>query len=620
MKSQQSLRPKRDDVLLWSLVAQECATRCCTHATRDIETVTTRVKHEGFSFLTITLANFGKDFERCLDQGYIAPDSFAGFQRRAGLPQFLGGFLELVFSRGSGLLLCVPSTDAIRSVRQLTLMYGKIQLPCTRAREKAAYQGYIECEKDVVVEDNRRTPIDLEEFRRVSATLYGKVFLSIDRKIELNYAVPKHGPGATADRRHGNAKYRQCTWPRRLEKWFPMELYLLPTPLYEEELAVVDILDPEAEIPVRVISVPKTLKTPRIIGVEPTAMQYAQQSLLPLFLEEIKRSHLDSFLGFDDQTPNQEMARDGSLNCDLATLDLSEASDRVSNRLVQEMMGMRGPLYQATQACRSRKADVPGYGVQRLAKYASMGSALTFPIEAMVFLTIVVIGIEKALNRQITKRDLRALRGKVRIYGDDIIVPVEYVHSVVDALHTFGMKVNVRKSFWNGKFRESCGKEYYDGEDVSIVRVRQVLPTRRRHVQEIIAMVAFRNQLYWAGYWATCQWLDEKIRKLIKRFPVVYSSSPGLGRESVLASQQTGERTHPELHRPEVQALVVRSRIPKDTLEGAGALLKCLLLKQGRDWDARFAHLDPIQINADHLTRDGRASSVTLQTGWVTPY
>jgi len=608
------------------MIADESAIRCHTSTTHDKTTVVTRVKHEGFSFLTITLADFGKDFERSLDQGHVDSSAFCGFHRRRGLPRFLGGFLSQVFDRDSGVLLDEPNKLAILALRQLTLMYSKILLPCSDAREKGAYRSYVECEQDVVIEDARRSPIDLEAFRRVSTMLYRDLLISIDRKIYLDPPVPKHGPGATADRLHGNAKYSQRTWPRRLEESFPIESYLLPTPSYFEELAVVDILEPEAEIPVRVISVPKTLKTPRIIGIEPTAMQYAQQSLLPLILEGIKNFHLDSFLGFDDQTPNQRMAAEGSLFGDLATLDLSDASDRVSNQLVLEMTRSSGLLRKAIQACRSTKVDVDGYDVMSISKFASMGSALTFPMEAMVFLTIIFIGIERELNTQFSHSLLEEMRGRVRVYGDDIIVPVEFVSAVTEALELFGARVNRRKSFWNGKFRESCGKEYYDGFDVSIVKVRRVLPTSRRHVQELIATVALRNQLYWSGYWTTCQWLDEKIRKILKYYPVVRSSSPALGRESVLPVTQV-DRYSQTLHRPEVKAYIPYAKLPLDTLEGHGALLKCFLMKQGLDDEldesslsARMAHLWGSEINEDHLERAGRPRSVDIRLGWTTAW
>jgi hypothetical protein len=358
-------------------------------------------------------------------------------------------------------------------------------------------------------------------------------------------------------------------------------------------------------------------------------MQYAQQSLLPILLEGIRDFHLGSFLGSDDQTPNQRMAMRGSLNGELATLDLSEASDRVSNQLVLEMTHSSGKMRKAIQACRSRSAVVDGQVIKNLAKFASMGSALTFPIEEMVFLTLIFLGIEKALNTQTSPALVKRMRGKVRVYGDDIIVPVEFVPAVIDSLELFGAKVNRRKSFWNGKFRESCGKEYYDGQDVSIVKVRQVLPTNRRHVEGVIATVALRNLLYQEGYWTTCLWLDEKIRKVLKYYPVVDPSSPLLGRESVLPGARLFQdrRYSHSLHRPEVKGWQVSTKLPLDTLEGSGALLKCFLMSRGREDvydDPRFAyrlsHLFASNVNEDHLRRAGRPRSVDIRLGWNTTW
>lgn len=118
---------------LWSCVANETATRCCTSATLDIKTVERRVKHEGLSFLAISLANFGSTFQKWLDQGFVVPSDCPAFKKtpggRIGLPAFLSGFLELVFDPCSGVLLNEPDIEAIYAVRQLTLMFSKIALP-----------------------------------------------------------------------------------------------------------------------------------------------------------------------------------------------------------------------------------------------------------------------------------------------------------------------------------------------------------------------------------------------------------------------------------------------------------------------------------------------------------
>jgi len=595
-------------MLLWKKLAHECAGWCNnTSITMDCKTIQGRCKHEGLSFLTITLPSFGKDFEKSLDLGMVDRNLFQGFAWKGGLPKFLSGFLGLVFDRTSGVLLDDPSIDAIQSIRQLSLMFGKMHLPCSPERVARAFDEYIECEQDVRANDAKLRFAQKAEFRRIASMLYWDVFKHVDRKVYMHDLVPKHGPGATADRFSSNAKYQQGTWPKRLDEVFPLAEYLIPNYSFLEQLTDVDILEPGSEIPVRVISVPKTLKTPRIIGIEPVAMQYMQQALLPEILACLKRvDYLDSMLGFDDQTPNQEMALKGSLTGDLATLDLSEASDRVSNQHVRLLLKGHQHLFDAVDACRSRKADVPGHGVTRLAKFASMGSALCFPMEAMVFLTVVLIGIQNSLNTSLTLRDIKSLKGSVRIYGDDILIPVDHVESVIEALHSFGFVVNLNKSFWTGRFRESCGKEYYAGNDVSIVKVRQMFPLRRTDATGVNALVEFRNQLYWAGYWATSAWIDDELRDMLRHYPVVLPSSPVLGRESVLGFET--QRLHEHLHSPLVKGYVLSSRSPRDPLDGPGALLK-FFLKRG---------IEPF-FSEDHLERSGRPQAVYTKLRWSSP-
>ena len=174
------------------------------------------------------------------------------------------------------------------------------------------------------------------------------------------------------------------------------------------------------------------------------------------------------------------------------------------------------------------------------------------------------------------------------------------VHSVVHSLEHFGAKVGADKSFWIGRFRESCGKEYYEGHDVSIVKVRRMFPTTRKHVPEVISLVSLSNQLFEAGCWGTVKWLDDYILGLIKFFPVVSSSSPALGRVSFLGYESQGE--HETLHRPFVKGYVVSSRIPRDHLDGYGAMLKFFLKRGGQP-----------SVDGRHLERAGRPHAVDIK-------
>ena len=606
--------------LLWQKVLIESGTWCRTSTVHDWKTAVRRFESEGISFFTISLTNFGKDFEKALDQGFVDSNQFAGFKRSGGLPKFLSGFLRLVFESDGCGLLPDPSIDAISSVRQLTLMFGKILIPCSETRNQKAVDGYVQCEMDLRELDRRGSfdragsnQPELGRLVRVFAMLFGPLLDDLERDLQdgrYENFVPKHGPGATADRLRGNQKFSSDVWSQRLDRVFPVVEFLLSSARHVDRLhkpGRYPIHEPGQECPVKVTLVPKTLKTPRIIAMEPTYVQYAQQALLGGFLRRWEKDDLLlSLSDFREQGPNQELARMGSETQALATLDLSEASDRVSNSLVLHLFHWWPALSEAVQAVRSQKADVPyGVGVIRLAKYASMGSAMTFLIETMVFLTIICASIEKSRGYTLSRKDYKRLAGSVRVYGDDLIVPVDYVLTVISDLEAFGFKVNTDKSFWTGKFRESCGKDYYDGHDVSVTRVRRVFPSGRSNAEEVISMVSLRNQLYSAGYWSTCQWIDEEIRKVLPYFPIVRDTSPVIGRHSFI--YPTGQRMCDQLHRPLVKGFVVKAIPPVNPVDDLPALLKF------------FTTRGATPLESGHLERSGRPRTVDIKARWASP-
>lgn len=614
---------------LWKVVADDLATICHTSAALDYKTVERRVEHEGDQFLTITLPEFSKSFEKALDSGLVDSSYFAGFSRGKGpLPRFLGGFLSQVFNTASGELLTSPSIDCIFAIRQLTLIFGKISRPCDEARVRSAINGYVECEEEVEKISRSISDASRNDLRRMASFLFADVLSTLEAGLLRGEYVGRHGPGATSDRLRGNAKYDLTEWPLRLEKWFPYGEQLLPNWRYHYRHDRVNFLEPEQERPVRVITVPKTLKAPRIIAIEPAAMQYAQQAILQPLVElleshnisskgHVAKNHCVGLVGFTDQEPNRDLARKGSSDGSLATLDLSEASDRVSTVHVEDLLWRWPHLREAVFDTRSTKAQVPGHGVLNLTKFASMGSALCFPMEAMVFLAVVMLGVEDAVRANELQElkptvsmhgILHSMQQRVRVYGDDLIVPVNAVYYVMSRLESFGFKVNKTKSFWNGKFRESCGGDYFDGEWVTPIRLRHDLPSSRRDAQEMVSLVSFRNQLYYAGLWGACGKLDKVIsRHFGGHFPITESSSPLLGRHSFLSSH--GERMCRDTHTPLVRAWVAASKPPTSLVSGEGALMKCLAPSRGKPFE-----------DALHLERQGRPEAVRLKLRWQTPY
>jgi hypothetical protein len=304
------------------------------------------------------------------------------------------------------------------------------------------------------------------------------------------------------------------------------------------------------------------------------------------------------------------MAREGSTTGRLATLDLREASDRVPESLVKVMSADHPWLTRGLFDTRTTRATIGklGISIPRLYRYASMGSALCFPVEAAVFLTVVMIGIKRHKGLLSARAlNFKELVGDVRVYGDDIIVPTDCVDSVIEALRDFNCVVNTDKSFWNGKFRESCGGDFYDGTDVTPVRCRATFPSSRMDGSSVASLVSLRNLLYLRGIWSAARWLDERwITKIFGgHFPIVEPTSPALGRLSVLPYQ--AERMDERTHAPRVRAFVQYPRLPKINLEDWGALYKCLS--------------SPVMFeDVRHLDRSGRAVAVDTKLRWVSPF
>jgi hypothetical protein len=334
-------------------------------------------------------------------------------------------------------------------------------------------------------------------------------------------------------------------------------------------------------------------------------MQYAQQGLKRELYELIGRGPLSKVLGFQDQTRNRALAQQASITGDLATLDLSEASDRVHWFLVKSILEPYPHLWDFVWNTRSHRADVNGWGVIPLQKFASMGSALTFPLEAIIFTILATAGVEQTDHRQYTPRQLA---GRVSVYGDDIIIPTRATVCVIDWLEHFGARVNRNKSFWNGKFRESCGAEFYNGIDISIERVRHELPSSRTDAAEIAALIDLRNRVYKAGLWDFVSDLDESLESLI-RLPLASATLEGtdayLHRSTFLSIPSDWTRYNPDLQRTERRVPVLIGRGTSYRIDGEAGLL---------EWFHDALRRDDL---VDRYDSKERASSFIIKRRWV---
>lgn len=362
-------------------VLADAGTRCGVSTTRDIETVTRRCEQEGLSFLTIALPAFASDLERAVADGSVSSSHFLGFARSGGLPRFLSGFLRKMFT-ANGILIPDFPTIVFSDLRQVLNLLRKVELPCSPERVTRAIKGFVETDTSLSEPSG--------SFGKDARVLFGSVLSRVESRLFSEGVEPMHGSGASSERSGVNERWHFPIWDTRLEAVFPAWDYALSS-LHQPYPQLVEPL------PSRMALVPKTLKTPRLIAVEPSYRMFMQQGLLSLIEDELQRSALWPIMGWRDQGPNRTLCRIASSGSH-ATIDLSEASDRVSLRHAEELFFHNQYLWRGVFGTRSSDIELPNGEIHPLRKFASMGSALCFPVESMVFCTIVLGAIAHVLS------------------------------------------------------------------------------------------------------------------------------------------------------------------------------------------------------------------------------
>jgi len=251
----------------------------------------------------------------------------------------------------------------------------------------------------------------------------------------------RRGPGAIARKyQQGSNITEAAIWPfLRLtisDVWAPREFDLV-----------------EGNV---MFTVPKNSSIDRCAAKEPEYNMYAQKAVGDYIRRKLKRVGIN----LNDQTRNQRLAKEGSATGNLATIDLSSASDSITRQLVLRLVP--DEWFHLMDALRSPVTMIDGVAHDNV-MFSSMGNGYTFELESLIFW---------ALTRAVCR--ILRIKGSISVYGDDIICPSEACEALVSALDFCGFKVNTKKSFWSGGFRESCGKHWFNGRDVTPFYVKKV--------------------------------------------------------------------------------------------------------------------------------------------------
>lgn len=580
-----------------------------------------RLLHDtrGDSFFTLDLPALGKHYDRCIADGRLSLSGLPGgrpFKKGHVIPRLFKGLVLRVFCIDGSLRLDVDPA-AIDLLRTLCYSAKKTRGDCSDSRIKKSVQEFFDVERDLIpstldwdsdgfegidtVEQLRfhdvATPEDPVEpslplglplgapVSVVSDIAYNYLHYVCDGIVggfpshTLGELKTKHGPGAVSDKPKHGSKYSFPNWPRKLDNQFPFDEYGVPnsSSIWAAENADYEGSFANHEPPSNLLAVPKTAKGPRIIASEPIAHQWIQQGLLSILKEGIDRSALRNCVSLRDQSHNGKLALSSSRTGSHGTLDLSSASDRVSCWLVERCFRARPDLLTAFHASRTRwmhnkvHSQFPRYF--RLKKFAAMGSALTFPVQSIIFACASIAAVMQSRRWPLSKASVDRASREVRIYGDDMIVPVDSTTVLIQLLTELGLKVNTGKTYLTGKFRESCGVDAYDGVDVTPAYYKQAY--KETDPTTLVSLVQCCNNFFRKGLVEAARFLEGTLpRKVRKNLAEISEQSGAFGIMRLVPNRNTRQRFNRSLQVLQTQCFVVATSAARKATKGSYHLLQ----------------------------------------------
>jgi len=592
---------------------------------KDFDRLALYCRTRGLTFFTLDLPNLDSLLIEGLETGRLVLSGPISHRVSPNIrvPRLFSGLWLRVFDKNA-CLRQDADVNAIFFLRVITTLGKKIAVECSNSRTQSAVKAYHDIERrlrpptldwagdgrlddyedsryrhlgDCVYQPRKVIRFDsegslqeelfeenltydpgtyrlLEQVQRVADLFsdaigpYDPLWYSTALESESNGIGFRHGTGAVAERIPRHRRTDEWTWSAKLEVMFPFHLH--------GRTAGSDVIRPtHHEPPSRLMAVPKTAKGPRLIASEPTSHMWCQQGLLSFFEDRIKTVIGRDFIDLKDQSKSGDLVLRASLDRSLATVDLSDASDRLTCWTVERIFRGNSSLLNALHAARTRYvrddiSNVPSFLKPK--KFASQGTAVTFPVQSIVFLCI---ALGASLDGEVSWRTIKQLRGKVRVYGDDIIIPVHGYERLLRIMDALQLKVNKAKSFVRGHFRESCGVDGYKGYDVTPVKPKTLVADSPASCQAVLdtSNNLFNKGLFYAS--DSCRTLlPARIRRGIRIKGRNDAGSVGLASFCGSDESHLTKRWNHRLHREEVRVWTIRVRTRKETHEGWSALLE----------------------------------------------
>lgn len=528
-----------------------------------------RIISNGDDVVIPELGALGKAFERALITGTPFTWDVTVYESAPrGLPVFLGSLfskvlyldgtpilgynaLQAVYSDVDGFLYPVPRevlrsyADPIVCIRQVLLFYSKVEdLPvlASEDEEVRAFVTRVTVGKPVILQHRTGILHDARKALRRVLMDGDELHASIAQWIDNPFGA--HGPGAVFDGSKGKDKWRFSGYAGVDERIFDSQY---------QHISVADPLDlaTSETLKSRLSIVPKDFRAHRLICIECKEAMFAQQGLWKVLETVIATSAcVSGCIDFRDQTKSFMMSREVDK---YTTIDLKDASDGISLELARLLFP--GEFFKLITRYRARTIVLPdGEEVHSYRTLFTMGNALCFPIQSLLFW---------ALGAGVLSRkggySLEDLRGRLRVFGDDIIIESKYATELCTVLSEAGLSVNLQKYCHNTPVRESCGSWYYGSIDARITKTRVLKPQQLR---DWVSVVSTARILHERGFSAAATALLKCIQEI---YPVPYGA---LGLPGQWDCKKNTTRYNIHLQRLEVCIPVLRPEARFSHLDG----------------------------------------------------
>jgi len=600
---------------------------------RDESRLIHEVTHRGTHVLLIELPDLCKHLIRCLDQGFFTSPGLPLGRSRKGsqVPLFMGDLYREIFDH-DGRLRQTPNLEHVIVLVQALKGLAKLELKCSAKGIADAVNDYfaIESELDAPTLSWGSTYLYDDHSTVSSISTVDKlwndreVFSSDDREIirtiqhvadivsvslgdfysESPRDLPKHGPGRFSNGPKEQDKYLFLEWPEKLDYAFPFDMY----GQYDLLANGFNYDVSSRESPSKLIAVPKTVKKPRLIASEPNQHQWIQQLMWSQIHTKLKDTPIGPAIRFDSQDRNRSFAQKGSFDGTIATVDLSSASDRLSCKLLERLFRRNIGLLERLNACRTsviRNAINKSWDTIVLKKFASQGSACTFPVQSVVYAIIAsaVILHQKRMKPNI--KNIKASTKDISVFGDDIAIK-QYTRDNRDSLELlskclkyFQLKVNDSKTFSGdnplSRFRESCGFDGWNGVNIAPVSIKVL--GKASGPKAVMAAIDTSNSLHRNGYWHLAELVRSFIPKGVSSFvPIGSRFSTSLAfisftGESLSHFDKRKKRYNVDLHSYEFKILKLKDVSDKVRQGGHSGVYRYFIdrPRPTTKWKAEFA-------------------------------